>query len=122
MYTQHLSSVFPPIPIPVASPASAIDRAQHLCRAAEVVKDQASQGVTESRRKRSERTHWRGVWLEYCARADHLVICCAYCGRIRLRSGLWTTIPESLARVLRRSTQATLSHGFCEDCLSSHFP
>ncbi len=62
-----------------------------------------------------------GRWpLASLAPAGGLVACCAWCGRLRNRAGLWLPLPETL-RSLPADVVA-LTHGICPECRQAAFP
>jgi glycine/D-amino acid oxidase-like deaminating enzyme len=99
-----------------------MDRARSLCTAAQIAIDVAAEQVTEAMRLQSERRRWLAVWSDCCASADHVIVCCAYCGGIRTPEGEWGTIPAGMSQVVYQSLALRLSHGICPDCIAWHFP
>jgi CheY-like chemotaxis protein len=51
-------------------------------------------------------------------RLKGLLTVCAHCARIRSPEKGW----ERLDHYVARHTEASVSHGLCEDCLQAHFP
>jgi hypothetical protein len=103
--------------------AQTIERARDLCWEARLAASQAAAQVAKSRREKSERNRWRAVWSRSASRDEPLVVvCCAYCARVRTSDGEWGAIPASLSQAIHQSFAVRLSHGFCPDCLARHFP
>ena len=113
-------SISPPV-LRAESLAQSIERAQELCFDAQVAVRKAAARVAESKRLKSERQRWRAVWSR-CVGADSVVVCCAYCARVRTPDGQWGAIPASLNPIIHQSPTVRLSHGYCPDCLARHFP
>jgi hypothetical protein len=113
-------SINPPVLGP-ESLAQSIERARELCFDAQVAIYRAAAQVAESKRLQSERQRWRAVWSP-CAGSLPVVVCCAYCARVRTPDGQWGAIPVSLSANIHKSPAVRLSHGYCPDCLARHFP
>jgi hypothetical protein len=113
-------STIPPV-LRAESLAQSIERAQELCFDAQVAVHKAAARVAESKRFQSERQRWKAVWSS-CAGSHPVVVCCAYCARVRTPDGQWGAIPVSLSANLHKSPAVRLSHGYCADCLARHFP
>jgi hypothetical protein len=100
--------------------AQAIERARELCFDAQIATSKAAAQVAECNRLRAARRRWRAVWCQ--DNPNSVVVCCAYCARVRTSDGEWGAIPASLSQAVHRSAAVRLSHGFCPDCLARHFP
>jgi hypothetical protein len=98
-----------------------IERAKRICFEAQVAIHRALTKVAESKRCQAERGRWRAVWAGREG-PDHVVVCCAYCARVRTPDGQWGAIPAGLSQAVHQSPVVRLSHGFCPDCLARHFP
>src|SRR4051812_42779671 len=114
---------FIPPSIPWAEPpAQVLERAQRLCWEAQLAREEAVTRVADCRRLRSERRRWGAVWSECLADPDYLMVCCAYCARVRIHDGTWGGIPTGVRRLVERRPALPVSHGICPDCMSRHFP
>jgi hypothetical protein len=102
-------------------PTEAHEHALRLCAEARVAIDSAREIRAESEQLRRDCECWRELWEEY-RRGGYLLVCCAYCARVRHESGEWTAIPAEISMQLHQNPQGLLSHGFCDDCLQRHFP
>ena len=112
-------SISPPL-LRAESLAQSIERSQELCLEAKVARQKAAAKIAESKRYQAERRRWRAVWSGRDG-PEHVVICCAYCARVRTPDGQWGTIPASVSQAVHRSPAVRLSHGYCPDCLARHF-
>jgi hypothetical protein len=106
----------------VPSTADILERAQQLCREAEITRERAALSVADCRQRRLERRRWKAIWSAVRARRDQMVACCAYCARFRTPSGEWAAIPAQISKLLHQSPSANLTHGICPDCLARHEP
>jgi hypothetical protein len=113
-------SISPPV-LEAETLAKSIKRAHELCFDAQVAIHKAAAQIAESKRCQAERRRWRAVWSGR-EDPDHVVVCCAYCARVRTPDGQWGAIPASLSQAVHQSPMVRLSHGFCPDCLARHFP
>jgi hypothetical protein len=112
-----------PAPVPAEPPAAPLERARQLCLSAQALVAEATAQVADSKRRKIERAHWRDLWQSRCVNPDYVVICCAYCARVRDLSEQWGPIPIYVSQGLHLSSSPVrLSHGICPDCLSRHFP
>jgi hypothetical protein len=110
----------PPV-LKVQSLAQSIQRAHELCFDAQVAIHRAAAQIAESKRCQAERSRWRVIWSGRKS-PDDVVVCCAYCARVRTPDGEWGAIPASLSQAVHESPAVRLSHGFCPDCVARHFP
>jgi hypothetical protein len=92
-------------------PADAIERAQQACLDAQVV-------VAQSVALRNERERWRALWQAFSTTPEYLLVCCAYCGRVRSLDGVWVVDAYHLSK----GKCVQMSHGVCDECLATHFP
>ena len=111
----------PAVVLPVIS-TDILDRSRELCHNAEILIEEAKVQVSETIRHRVEKYQWRTVWSEYALRPDHVLVCCASCGRLHRASGEWIAISTEISKKLYRWNGATLSHGLCPDCLAGYLP
>ena len=105
--------VRPPSPslIQTGSPADAIERAQQVCFEARVI-------ISQSVALRKERERWRALWKACFTTPEYLLVCCAYCGRVRTLDGVWVVDAYHLSK----GNSVQMSHGVCHECLAAHFP
>jgi hypothetical protein len=112
-----------PSTFPAETLAHAIERAAELCFEAGIAISRAAAEVAKSKRCQSERGRWRAVWSRTRSGAEQVVVvCCAYCARVRTPDGEWGAIPAGLSQAIHQNPAVRLSHGFCPDCLARHFP
>ena len=104
------------------STAKLFERAQQLCREAEITRERAALSVADCKRQRLERRQWKAIWSALRARPDHFAACCAYCTRFRTPSGEWVAIPAGVNQILHHFPALNVSHGICPDCLSRQQP
>ena len=60
---------------------------------------------------------WKGVCRHLHTSAEHVVVGCVCCGRVRTLDSIWRVPPSALRGFLRRTHR--LSHTYCPDCLSA---
>jgi hypothetical protein len=110
-------------PIPAQISTTEIDRALKLCCAAQVVTFTAALLRADTRRLRIERRQWEAIRDAGRANPKYLLPCCAYCERVRTPGGEWVAMPTKLSQYLHENPKSLrLTHGFCPDCINSHFP
>ena len=97
---------------------SVFERAQHLCRKAEITSEKVALALTGCRRLRLERRQWKAIWSALRANPDHILTHCSYCCRVRTPSGEWATILPGVSESIHRYSSLNLSHGICPDCLA----
>ena len=101
------------------TPADVIERAQYLCAEARTVVAHARQAISEGRTQRNRAAPMARRSRECSTRpADHMLVRCAYCDRVRTPQGEWVAYPTRLSW----GRNVEVSHGFCRDCLAQHFP
>jgi hypothetical protein len=101
--------------------AEVLDHALHLCLSAARSVGHAKLSRERARRSREAWAGWRAVWRESGKHPDHILVCCAYCARLRRDTGEWVAIPTQMSEALHHPP-ASVSHSFCPDCLARHFP
>ncbi len=80
---------------------------------------QAAGLAAASQVRRQERQAFGAMLARLPRLQDRLVVLCAYCHRRQDGDG-WTALPFGMeALLLRRGV--IVSHGYCPDCLQSHF-
>ena len=52
---------------------------------------------------------------------DEFIVVCVFCARMRSREGPWISLPLWLSRILRQEPER-ISHTYCPECLSRHYP
>jgi hypothetical protein len=77
---------------------------------------------TVVRQNREAWARWRAAWTEAVARPNHLLVCCAYCWRMRRDSGEWVEVPAEVSEALQHVPSAEISHSFCPECIARHDP
>lgn len=110
-----------PDPVRAEPPAASLERARQLCLLAQAIVGEATAQVADSRRRKAERKRWRTLWESRRGDSNYIIVCCAYCARVRDFSEQWGAIPTYVSQALHRPLSPTrLSHGVCPDCLSRH--
>src|SRR5215204_5190078 len=79
------------------------DRAQRLCREAEITSEKVALSLADSRRLRLERRQWKAIWSALRGRPDHFLTHCSYCCRVRTVSGEWATILPEVSKSIHHS-------------------
>jgi hypothetical protein len=99
-----------------------IARSRQLCRDAQAAIELAVSTLTRSRDVIGRSQDRRLVWSEFWASPNRMLVCCAYCARLRRNTGEWVAIHTALSESLHRSDAGVLSHAFCPECIARHFP
>jgi len=105
-----------------ATKSEDIERSRQLCQDAQAAIELAESAQTRARDFIARSLDRRFVWSEFWTSPDRLLVCCAYCARLRRNTGEWVAIHTSLSETLHRAGVGVLSHAFCPDCITRHFP
>jgi hypothetical protein len=114
-------------PTSTSTLATLVDTAEHLARVASGLTLRAKAACATAEAIRSTSPLYRQEWSAWAAvlaplRADpnHMVVLCAYCHRVQGKDG-WIPLPPGVEHELKEWTDVILSHGYCDDCLETHF-
>jgi hypothetical protein len=64
----------------------------------------------------ADRPRWQRLWDDLQAASESVLVCCAYCHRLRAADGAWLMASARTMRGLCRSQRIVLSHGVCPPC------
>ena len=96
-------------------PADLFDRAQELCAAAQAA-------VESSVAILGDWASWRRAPVEVIT-AEHLVVICAYCHRLRTTEMDWVKAPPAVEHAFQADgAHSMLSHGCCPECYQTYSP
>jgi hypothetical protein len=94
--------------------------AREACARAAQALAQARQTLALTRQFRRARDNWRRLRPTLPTPPD-VVVCCAFCARVRAEHDCWLEIPAEISRLLHGWEGVAISHGFCPDCVTRHF-
>jgi hypothetical protein len=107
---------------PIIASVALMERARELCSMAADVTDTATRVRADTRLRRRQRRDWDAIREASQLDPHHVLHSCAYCHRMKAPSGEWVAIPLSVSKSLRPYKAPFVSHGFCPDCIATHFP
>jgi hypothetical protein len=107
---------------PFTTAAAIIQTARELCSEAVVAINTATRVRADTRLLRQQRRDWDAIWRASLADPQHVLHSCAYCHRLKAPSGEWAAIPLLVTQSLKPFKIPFVSHGFCPDCIATHFP
>lgn len=108
---------------PFTTADALIQWARALCSDALDATNTATRIRAETQRQRQQRREWDLIWQASQADPQHVLHSCAYCHRLKEPStGEWRTLSPKVSESLRPFKAPFVSHGFCPDCIATHFP
>jgi hypothetical protein len=107
---------------PIIASVALMERARELCSMAADVTDTATRVRADTRLRRRQRRDWDAIWEASQSDPHRVLHSCAYCHRMKAPSGEWVAIPLTVSKSLRSYKAPFVSHGFCPDCIATHFP
>ena len=107
---------------PFTTADALIQWARELCSTALVATNTAASVRADTRLQRQQRRAWDAIWRASQADPQHVLHSCAYCHRMKAPSGEWVAIPLRVRESLRPYKAPFVSHGFCPNCIATHFP
>jgi hypothetical protein len=106
---------------PFTTAAALIKTACELCSEAVAAINTATRIRADTLLQRQQRRDWNALWRASQANPQHVLHSCAYCHRLKAPAGEWVAIPLRVSESLRPFKPPFVSHGFCPDCIATHF-
>jgi hypothetical protein len=110
----------PVVTWPVEHSCAVRERARRTVDAAQTAIDRAYFLSTTAKSLAADCHRWRDLWATQQAAPETVLVCCAYCQRVRACDGAWLATASRTRNGLQRRG-ASLSHGLCPECVSEHY-